>query len=1122
MSLFTGEGETAALMRTMDWSQTPLGDPGGWSAPLRTMVSTCLASRYPMFLWWGPDLINLYNDAYAPLMGEKHPDGMGRPAWQVWAEIWDVVGPMAMRVLEHGEATWSEAQRLDMERSGYVEETYFDFAYSAVRDETGAVAGILGVVSEITERVLGARRLQTLSAIAARTGGVEGVHAVAREAVAALADNPHDLPFALLYETAGDELRLLACTGVPGTKEAELRQAPSLVDVADEGDAALERVLRERRPATLGSLTPSMLMAAAEDRPAADKALMLAVEEPGERAPTLALVCGLSANRALDDDLRRFCGLVAAAIGSAVAEARALEEERARAEALAELDRAKTEFFSNVSHEFRTPLTLLLGPLEDAVRRPDPDPELVMAHRNALRLLRHVNTLLEYSRLQAQRTAAHRRALDLAAVCVDLAGVFRSAVERAGLTLELDCPAHPVPVLADPNHLEQVILNLLSNALKFTFDGTITVRVSERAGHGIVEVADTGIGISEENLERLFERFHRVRDERSRSHEGSGIGLALSKELVELQGGTIEVVSRKEAGTTFTVSLPSAPAAEELIRPEASSQAEAFVAEALRWSDETDGPWPETRDDGHEYRLDEESSGAEARVLVVDDNADMRDYLRRLLAERYEVLLATDGEQALTLLRTGSPVDLVLSDVMMPRCNGFELLRALRADQALSGIPVVLLSARAGEEASVEGLDAGADDYVVKPFASRELLARVAANLELGALRNREAQRSAEYAERLEGLLDREHAIAVTLQRSLLPGELEVGAFTRVGAHYEPAGQTMQVGGDFYDALALPDGRVLLFIGDVAGHGLESAVVMGAMRAALNAYVLGDPAPAALLADLNTFALARSVTPMVTCQCVIIDADGRGATYATAGHPPGLVRHATGTVELLDDAPGPALGIQPLSRFSEAHVALEPGSEIVLYTDGLIERRDEPLDAGLHRLVEHITARQVSDPRTRAEQLVNGQRNGDFPDDVAVLVATLDAPGDEFSVELPAQLQTLHRLRSILRRWLAAHAVPAVDAYDIVFAVNEAASNVIEHAYALRRGSIRVRLQADAGEIAVAVADTGHWRGPRAPDGGGRGLALMEAVMDGVELEREETGSTVRMVKRRHAQETAP
>ncbi len=629
-----GGGEVGELIRAKDWSQTPLGPRDRWSQPLQTSVSICLASRFPMFLWWGHELINVYNDAYIPLMGAKHPDGLGQPAAELWAEVWPILGPLAMDVVERGRASWSEAQMLHLERSGYPEECYFDFAYSPIMDGAGGVGGLLGVVSEITERVLSGRRLQTLSGIAARVRGIGHIAEVQREAVAALDADRLDLPFVILYEQVEHEPRLLAATGLSDRERRRLG-GPELRGDGPDADLRrrIEGALRRREQRAITEL-PAFELAGDGERPAADRALILPVDDAGDGSATLALVCGLSRHRPLDDDLRRFCELVATAVGGAVADARALEEERARAESLAELDRAKTEFFSNVSHEFRTPLTLLLGPLEDAVNRPDPDPALVMAHRNALRLLKHVNTLLEFSRLQAERVKADPRPIDLGAFCGELASMFRSAVEKAGLTLTLDCAPAPVVVTADADQLEQVVLNLLSNALKFTREGGITIRVHECADRGVVEVSDSGIGIPAQDLDRLFERFHRVEEAWSRSHEGSGIGLALVKELAELQGGAVAVRSREGSGSTFSVSLPLSPAAERVGATAASTRAEAFLAEALRWSD---GVEPVPAEASEAQIGAEGAAGERARVLIVDDNADMRDYLRRLLAVRYEV-----------------------------------------------------------------------------------------------------------------------------------------------------------------------------------------------------------------------------------------------------------------------------------------------------------------------------------------------------------------------------------------------------------------------------------------------------------------------------------------------------
>ncbi|WGV24166.1 ATP-binding protein [Halotia branconii] len=613
-----------------------------------------------------------------------------------------------------------------------------------------------------------------------------------------------------------------------------------------------------------------------------------------------------------------------------IQEQAAREQERQRAESLAELDRAKTLFFSNVSHEFRTPLTLLLAPLQDALSdavNPLTSAQrerLELAHRNGLRLLKLVNTLLDFSRIEADRLEANYEPTDLSIYTAELASVFRSAIENANLQLVVNCPPLPDHIYVDREMWEKIVLNLLSNALKFTFEGIISVSLkpikeAREQGAGsrgeefsplLVEltVSDTGVGIAASELPHLFERFYQVKGAKGRSYEGSGIGLSLVQELVKRHGGAIAVTSVVNQGTTFTVTIPTGiahlPADQVWVASTLASTAvtaNAFVEEALGWLGEEgealrlrsgrggspsaslrtrgqpfgfaqgEGAGRTALDESTEFQaqssevhtqssevqaqssegqaqssevhaqssegqaqssevhaqssevhaqssevqaqssevhaqssevqaqssevqaqssevhaqssevqaqssevhaqssevqapsqsspllpapcppascpLPPASSGAQsskrARILVVDDNADMRGYLRRLLNQYYEVETANDGLAALMAIRRGGSAiyDLVLADVMMPKMNGFELVRSLRALPNTQTIPIILLSARAGEESRVEGLEIGADDYLIKPFSARELLARVNANLQLAQLRREAVNR---------------------------------------------------------------------------------------------------------------------------------------------------------------------------------------------------------------------------------------------------------------------------------------------------------------------------------------------------------------------------------------------
>jgi signal transduction histidine kinase len=482
------------------------------------------------------------------------------------------------------------------------------------------------------------------------------------------------------------------------------------------------------------------------------------------------LVVGISPRLQFDENYRNFLELVSSQISITISNARAYEEERRRAEALAEIDRAKTAFFSNVSHEFRTPLTLMLGPLQDLLSRsqthltPMAKDQLELVNRNGARLLRLVNTLLDFTRIEAGRIKAVYQATDLAAFTVELAGVFRSATERAGLHLRVDCQPTRDVAYVDRDMWEKIVLNLISNAFKFTFEGEIAVSLRQVDHSAELQVRDTGVGIPANEIPRVFDRFHRVPNTRSRTHEGSGIGLALVQELVKLHGGSMRVDSQLGKGSTFSVSIPlgqdhlaSGQVGGERTLSSTATGAVPFVEEALRWLPDA-AEAPELPIDGQMLAVPHSPGSVESQsrrplVLVADDNTDMRQYLVRLLSERYDAVAVADGLEALQAVRERLP-DLILSDVMMPNLDGFGLLRELRSTAATRTVPVILLSARAGEEAGLEGLDAGADDYLVKPFSARELLGRVQAHLELARVRNEANQLVRESEARLRAFVE--------------------------------------------------------------------------------------------------------------------------------------------------------------------------------------------------------------------------------------------------------------------------------------------------------------------------------------------------------------------------------
>jgi GAF domain-containing protein/PAS domain-containing protein len=466
-----GGGALGRLVREFDWTKTPLGAIEQWPQSLKTVVRTLLTSRFAMWMSWGPELTFLYNDDYARMtLGKKHPWALGKPSREVWKEIWDDIGPRIHRVLETGQATWDEALLLFLERSGYREETYHTFSYSPLSGDNGTVAGHLCVVTEETDRVIGERRLKTLRSLA-----VELSKSITEEEVVScigrcLGENQKDLPFTLLYlfTEDGNQARLACQTGMaephpaaPGSIQLSEKNQPWPVGELLTGK---DSIVVENLPERFESV-PSGFWDKSPWR-----ALLLPITSQGQDKPAGVIVAALNPFRPLDVSYAGFINLVAGQIAASVANARAHSAEKKRAEALAEIDRAKTAFFSNVSHEFRTPLTLMLGPLHDLLARsqthlsPTAKEQLDLVSRNGARLLRLVNTLLDFSRLEAGRVQAVYQATDLAGFTSELASVFRSATDKAGLRLRVDCPDLGEPVYVDRDMWEKVVLNLISNS----------------------------------------------------------------------------------------------------------------------------------------------------------------------------------------------------------------------------------------------------------------------------------------------------------------------------------------------------------------------------------------------------------------------------------------------------------------------------------------------------------------------------------------------------------------------------------------------------------------------------------------------------------------------------------
>ncbi|GEP38984.1 hypothetical protein NPS01_26470 [Nocardioides psychrotolerans] len=716
--LFDGGGDMARLIAGHDWASTELGVIPTWSPSLWTATAILLRSRYPMLLTWGPELVMLYNDDFVPTLGDKHPAALGRPLREQYAEVWDVVGPMQTAILAGGPAVWDEDLALVVERGDEPEEAFFTFSYSHVPCEHGdGPGGVLTVVAFTTEKVVAARRLDLLNRLAGRTD-LTDVSAAVATCVETLDSVDTELHHGALYLPGGPDLApALARAGSfgdvpPGT-------LPDQTDGSDGSDGSIVRAWQDQVV-----VVEELETTPGDGRPR--RRLSLPVR--GRDGVSAVLVVAPNPLRPADDEQQRFLGLVADQVGQMLGLATARAEEQARVEALAAIDAAKSSFLSSVSHELRTPLTLILGPLEDAlngrvatIERDD----LEVMHASAHRLLRLVGGLLDVARVESDTLVAVREPTDVAELTADLLGPFLAAASRAGMHLDRDLDPDIGVIDLDPELWEKILLNLVGNALKYTHEGSVTVSLTVADSDLVLTVADTGLGIPEPEVDRVFDRFHRVRTPESGYAEGTGLGLALVADAAAALGGWVQLVTQLGAGSSFTVVVPLRPStgAPHQLPP---TRLDAARAPALDLAPTADAPDP-SYDGARE-------GAAGPLVLVVEDNPAMRDRLARVLAPLGTIRRAADGVAAWEVLGA-EPVDLVVTDVMMPRMGGIGLLKAIRSEPSLAHLPVVVLSARAGAEAATGALEARADDYVVKPFTSEELLARCRASLEMATLR---------------------------------------------------------------------------------------------------------------------------------------------------------------------------------------------------------------------------------------------------------------------------------------------------------------------------------------------------------------------------------------------------
>jgi signal transduction histidine kinase/CheY-like chemotaxis protein len=1248
-----------------DWLSHPLGPPHTWPVEVRSAVAMVLTSRFPIVLWLDTDnLFLIYNDAYIAILGDRHPEALAQRGQYAWWDIWQPISPMIASVIASGEATWSHDLMLPMVTAGRRRERYFTFTYSPLIGDDGKTYGIFCPSFETTERVLSERRLHLLNAVASAVMDTNTIDDATSATVNVCAEQP-DVPFVAAYlgDSATGEvilrgatqsvLPLLPRTLAKLTKSEAVPRTRSEMQIIDDVAARIDGIHD-----VLAGNCP-------------DLALLLPL---GEGPTAGALLVGTNPLCPLDEQYIGFCQLLADQLSSAMASAVSFEQQRRRADAFAELDHAKTAFLTNVSHEFRTPLTLLLGPLDDALSDSGPDTaltnRLTTARRNAGRLQRLVDSLLDFSRIEAGRATADLLCTDVGALTSDIASSFSELCQRAGLELVLDC--RPALADVDPGMWETIMLNLLSNAVKYTLSGSIRVTVHADSSYCRIAVRDTGVGIADADLKRLGERFFRADSAHGRSVEGTGIGLSLVRGLVDLQHGSVEFASELERGTTVTIRLPRSAGGKPVDHSPAGLLDNPYVVEADQWVTPmaTSSPDAAPASDGREL------------VLIADDNADMRAHLDRVLSTHWRTVLVSDGQEGIETARRLRP-SIVVTDVMMPRLNGFEFVAAIRADPALSAIPVLMLSARAGAEAISEGFSSGADDYLPKPFSSQDLIDRVAARLSAAA-RERASRRTsdARVQKALDfaqldaalqaaestpaivdalhgaaypsgdppviclGLLDtdsknlrfeysapvppeirdryhiasmdtpivpvdvvktgqpmiitdtlslgsryrhvvtetqesvrscisqplrgsdgrvigslgmlwssprefdpaeldwaariakitqstvdrirnvqREHRIAVDFQDHLL--DLDRGSTAAVvSAVYQPGGEAMRVGGDWYLVVPLEHrSQVVVSVGDVVGHGLPAAIAMSRLRAAVATSALTDPDPGAVLTSLDRYAATVPGGRCATVSYAVIDdgldpyaGDGTARVrYSCAGHPyPLLVTPDQPPVFLSAGRRPPVAAWENQLQQNVAVHELPPGSLILLYTDGLIERPGETLDQGFARLQGAAAYRADLPVGDLCDELLERMAPpGGYTDDVVVLaLRPCHAAARSFATVVPASLDYIAEARHRLRDWISGVDVDPRRESDILLAIGEAVTNAIEHG---SRGDATKTVSIEAfvrgHTVTATISDAGQWSGDSSASQRslqrGRGLTMINGLADDVKTTRTPGGTRI-------------
>ncbi|WCL49838.1 SpoIIE family protein phosphatase [Leptospira sp. GIMC2001] len=612
---------------------------------------------------------------------------------------------------------------------------------------------------------------------------------------------------------------------------------------------------------------------------------------------------------------------------------------------LLSLDKMKDEFLANTSHELRTPLNGIIGIGESMIDgatgtvSPEQNQNLSMIVASAKRLANLVNDILDFSKMKNRDLVLKSKPTHISSIVNLVLAISRPMFHSKNLKITVDIPADLPLIVGDEERIQQILYNIIGNSIKFTEKGFISIKAEEDNKFIKVSISDSGIGIPAEKLDDVFLSFEQVDSSTSRTFGGTGLGLAITKKLVELHGGVIWATSKLGEGSVFYFTLPiyfgdvsqKTPGPEltsklfESMQEEESSGSMQISNEPIKFNQKSQSQiFPFV-----EHGLSSEIPKGSFTILIVDDEPINRQVLfNHLRLENYVIKEASGGKEALDLIQTDGPPDMIILDVMMPVMSGYEVCSAIRKSYSIQQLPILILTAKTQIQDIVTGLEAGANDYLSKPFDKRELITRVRNLLIL----KKAVQEQSRYL-----AFQNEMLVARNLQTSILPEIAPTHLGIEVAFDYSPM---EEVGGDFFDFHAFADGRVGVIIADVSGHGVPAALVAAMLKIASSLEFERSMNPSALLTSINGTLHGKTKKAFITASAIEIDFRTKALLHSRAGHPPLLILNKS-TQEIIESLPkGRMIGWMTNPEFAVETIPLIGSHRIALYTDGIIEARD--------------------------------------------------------------------------------------------------------------------------------------------------------------------------------------